>query len=221
MFCEKCGEKIDATMKFCPKCGAPVRVIPEEPIYTPPVSPVETNPNKNNRKIGMIAAAVIVVAVLAAGVFLFGGKSYKTVIKQFFDATFEADVKTIMKLIPKGMVEYALEEEGYDKDELDEMMDDMEEDLQDSIDYMDSYMGDDWKVSYEILDSNDIKGEDLDDVKDTYKEYGVKVSAAKEVEVELKVEWGEDEEDSTTLDLSVIKVGRSWYLDIEDLSNVL
>ena len=126
----------------------------------------------------------------------------------------------MMELIPKGMVEYALEEEGYEKDELDEMLDEIEEELQDSIDAMDSYMGEDWKVSYDILDTDDVTGDDLDEVKDTYKEYDVKVSAAKNVEIELKIEWGEEEK-STTTELSVIKVGRSWYLDLEDLANIL
>ena len=220
MFCEKCGEKIDSNMKFCPKCGTPVRGIPEETIHTPPVSSTKMNQNNKNRKTGIITVAVIAVAVIAAALFLFGGKSYKTVIKQFIDATFEADAKTMMELIPKGMVEYALEEEGYEKDELDEMLDEIEEELQDSIDAMDSYMGEDWKVSYDILDTDDVTGDDLDEVKDTYKEYDVKVSAAKNVEIELKIEWGEEEK-STTTKLSVIKVGRSWYLDLEDLANIL
>ena len=113
-----------------------------------------------------------------------------------------------------------MEEEGYEKDELDEMLDEIEEELQDSIDAMDSYMGEDWKVSYDILDTDDVTGDDLDEVKDTYKEYDVKVSAAKNVEIELKIEWGEEEK-STTTELSVIKVGRSWYLDLEDLANIL
>lgn len=197
-----------------------MRGIPEETIHTPPVSSTKMNQNNKNRKTGIITVAVIAVAVIAAALFLFGGKSYKTVIKQFIDATFEADAKTMMELIPKGMVEYALEEEGYEKDELDEMLDEIEEELQDSIDAMDSYMGEDWKVSYDILDTDDVTGDDLDEVKDTYKEYDVKVSAAKNVEIELKIEWGEEEK-STTTELSVIKVGRSWYLDLEDLANIL
>ena len=47
----------------------------------------------------------------------------------------------------------------------------------------------------------------------------MKVSAAKSVEVELTV-TSDETESSNSLDVSLIKVGRSWYLDAMSMGNL-
>ena len=69
-----------------------------------------------------------------------------------------------------------------------------------------------------IYDVDDIKGEDLKDIKDELKEMGVskkKVKKAKEVEVEMTMrEKGasKDDEDTQSLSIIVVKIGRNWYV---------
>ena len=47
----------------------------------------------------------------------------------------------------------------------------------------------------------------------------VKVSAAKTVEVEVNIH-SDETETSNSMDISLIKVGRSWYIDINSMYNL-
>lgn len=201
MFCGKCGVKNADDATVCTGCGAKLN------------GGKAASTGDKNRKIGMIAVAVAAVIVIALIIGLFGGRGYKATVEKFVDAQFAADAEAIFKLLPDEVVSYALEEEGYDDDELDEFIEEGNEELQDQLDYIERYLGEGWTVSYEILTVEDVTGDDLDDLKDEYEDMDVKVSAAKTVEVELTVTAGETET-SNSLDISVIKVGRSWYLDI-------
>ena len=88
----------------------------------------------------------------------------------------------------------------------------MEEYFENTIETLDDSLGKNWKMSYEILAVEDMKGDDLDDIKDSYEDADIKVSAAKKVEVEIMI-TADETENSNTLDVSLIKVGRSCYLD--------
>lgn len=213
MFCGKCGTKNEDNVEFCTNCGAKLKILNKgDPIQATTVAPV-ANQNDKNRKVGIIAVAVAAVLVVLLGVFLFGGRSYKATIEKFVDAQFDADAEAIFDLMPEKMIDYTLEQDGYDSDDLDDLIDDANEELQDQLDSLDRYLGEGWKVTYEIVDEEDVKGDDLDDIKDAYEDADVKVSAAKNVEIVLTV-TADETEDSNSLDVSVIKVGRSWYLDV-------
>lgn len=215
MFCGKCGVKNADDATFCTDCGAKLNGI------KPTVSGTSgaVNPSDKNRKVGIIAVAVAAVVVVALIIGLFGGRGYKATVEKFVDAQFDADAEAIFELFPEKMIDYILKKEGYDKDELDEFIEEGNEYLQDQLDYIERYLGEDWTVSYEILTVEDVTGDDLDDLKDDYEDLDIKVSAAKTVEIELTIKAGETES-SKSLDVSVIKVGRSWYLDLESMSNI-
>ena len=215
MFCGKCGAQNAENAEFCTNCGAKLKR------NAPTTAATVSVPNQNdkNRKVGMIAVAVAVVVVIILGVVLFGGRSYKATVEKFVDAQFDANAEAIFDLMPEKMIDYALEQDGYDSDDLDDLIDDANETLQDQLDSLDSYLGEGWKVSYEILDTEDIKGDDLDDIKDAYEDADVKVSAAKDVEIEITVK-ADETESSNSLDVSLIKVGRSWYLDVMSMGNL-
>ena len=214
MFCGKCGAQNTDNAEFCTNCGAKLKKSSQT---TVPVS--VPNQNDKNRKVGMIAVAVAAVVVIILGVVLFGGRSYKATVEKFVDAQFDANAEAIFDLMPEKMIDYALEQDGYDSDDLDDLIDDANETLQDQLDSLDSYLGEGWKISYEILDTEDIKGDDLDDIKDAYEDADVKVSAAKDVEIEITVK-ADETEISNSLDVSLIKVGRSWYLDVMSMGNL-
>lgn len=232
MFCGKCGTQNPDTAAFCKSCGTRLnsQVKPAAKTVTKTTVRTQMQPQakrpapkhkrRQDKKVGVIAAAAIVAFVLILAIVLFGGRSYKTAVKQFFNATFDVDGKAIVNLIPDDLIDYVLDESGYDEDELDEMIEDIEDEFQDQIDSLKRYLGDDWDVSYKIVSAENIKGEDLNDIKEDYKDIGVKVSAAKDVEMELTVKAGETE-NSNTITISLIKVGRSWYLDLDSMGGLL
>lgn len=215
MFCGKCGAKNADNAEFCTNCGAKLNKSASTKMDAVSVS----NQNDKNRKVGIIAVAVVVVLVVIIGIFLFGGRSYKSTVEKFVDAEFDANAEAIFDLMPEKMIDYGLEQDGYDSDDLDGLIDNLNEELQDQLDSLDDYLGEGWKTSYKILNTEDIKGDDLDDIKDAYEDADVKVSAAKNVEAELTVTSNETES-SNTLEISLIKVGRSWYLDVMSMGNL-
>lgn len=210
MFCGKCGTKNEDNAEFCRNCGSKLK---NSTTITIPTQ------DDKNRKIGMIAVAVAAVVIIILGIFLFGGRSYKSTVKKFVNAQFDGNAEAIFDLLPKKMLDYALEQDGYDSNDLDKLIDDANEELQEQIDSLDSYLGEGWKVSYEILDDENVKGDDLEDIKDGYEDADLKVSAAKNVELEVTVTAG-DTESSNTQDISLIKVGRSWYIDVMSMGNL-
>lgn len=232
MFCGKCGTQNPETAAFCKRCGMRLKdqakpavkpAAPKAPVEPQlqyqPKRPAPKRKRRRNDKNGIIAIAAMAALILVLALVLFSGRSYKATVKQFVNATFEADGKALVKLIPKDLMEYALDESGYDEDELDEMIEDLDDELQDAMDLIERYLGDNWKVSYKIIDTEDIKGDDLKDLKKSYKRLGVKISAAKDVEMELTLKTKEDKE-SNTVTISLIKVGRSWYLDLDSMGSL-
>ena len=102
-------------------------------------------------------------------------------------------------------------------DEADMSKKELVEELDESLGYFADEL-EDYKFSYEVDDVDDIKGEELKDIKDELKEMGVskkKVKKAKEVEVEMTMrEKGasKDEEETQSLSIVVVKIGRNWYV---------
>ncbi|MCI8496174.1 MAG: zinc ribbon domain-containing protein [Lachnospiraceae bacterium] len=215
MFCGKCGEKNGENSIVCARCGARLGFVRA----TKGGMSATIKQNHKKRKVGIIAVAVVVVIAIIAVFTFLGGRSYKETIDKYVNSQFDADAEKMFELIPKEVIDYGLEEEGYDKDEFQEMIDDAEEGIQEQFDYIDEYFGKDWKMSYKILNAEDIAGKDLRDLKENYKEYGVKVSAAKTVEIQYTIKGGENES-SNSMDVPVIKVGRSWYLDIVSMGSI-
>lgn len=215
MFCGKCGAQTADNAEFCTNCGAKLKK------NAPTTAETVSVPNQNdkNRKVGMIAVAVAVVVIIILGVVLFGGRSYKATVKKYVDAQFDANAEAVFDLMPEKMIDYMLEQDEKDPDDLDDMIDDLNETLQDQLDYLDRSLGEGWKISYEIIDTEDIKGDDLDDIKDAYEDADVKVSAAKDVEIEITVK-ADETESSNSLDVSLVKVGRSWYIDVMSMGNL-
>ena len=219
MFCGFCGTQNEENAVFCTGCGAKLNGGESGSV----ASPVETKPKgKNNHVVKIAITVVAVIVVLAALIFV--GRSLtsrgpEATVKQYLDAYIKSDVNKMFKLFPEDLIEYAMDEEGYDKDDLNDFKDDLEDQLQNNHDRMEEYYGDDCSLSYKIVDVEDITGDDLDDKKDTYKECDVKVSAAKRVEVKLTIK-SEDDKESEKIYIPVIKVGRSWYLDIFNMGGL-
>ena len=207
MFCGKCGAKNDDSAVFCAECGA--RFENAQPAA--PEVPSSTKPGftLNNRNIGIIAvAAVAVIALIISCFFIFGGRGYKDVVKDYFKAMEKADAKLMMELLPDDVIKYAMKEDDMTKKE-------MTEELQEQLDSLHKYY-DKIKISYKITGTEEFDKEDLADLKDNYKEIGVKVKDAMSVSVDVTMTL-DGREMNNDLELTLIKVGGSWYLDIEDI----
>lgn len=72
-FCGKCGTKYEDGTKFCPACGAPASVIPQQniPPYTPPVVPgapeqSDIKDAQDNKAMAVLAYIIFLIPLLAA-----------------------------------------------------------------------------------------------------------------------------------------------------------
>ena len=215
MFCGKCGAQNADSAEFCTNCGAKLKK------NAPTIATTVSGPNQNekNRKVGMIAVAIVAVVVIILGVVFFGGRSYKATVDKFVDAYVDANIEAILDLTPKKIIDYLREEyeadpdilDGHDDmaDLIDHLISDANEHLQHSLNRS---MGKDWIFSYEITEAEDINGDVLDLITDLYEDAGVEISAAKIVTIVLTGKVDETEL-SNSLDILLIKVGRSWYLE--------
>lgn len=200
MLCKKCGTENPDGAKYCSKCGKALN---------------EKSTAKKNREKGIVLALCVIIAVVLL-VYTLGGRSYKKTIDTFVTSQFAVDAQSIVELLPEKVLDKELEETGYSKTELVEETNDS---LKKQVDYIDQYLGDDWKLSYKMTNVEDVTGDDLNDLKSNYEDINVKVSAAKTVEVEFTLK-GDETEISNSLEVSVIKVDRSWYLDLYTMGNL-
>lgn len=201
-YCTNCGKELDDE-KFCTKCGAKVETSPEIKNLTK---------ISNHRKTGKAAPPIVILAVVAivVSVFcIFGGRSYKSLVKSYVDASMKGDAKKLVSLLPEGRVQYMIEN-WYDDE--DAIIEDLQEDLDDSLNQVKKMLGNNYKVSYSILDERDYNGSEFAEFKEDYlNDYNTKISAAKELTIELVV-FAKGRESSKKVTFTAIKVGRSWYI---------
>lgn len=217
MYCGKCGTENDDNSSFCRECGAPLT----RPAYpqnaTSAMRPISVKENQRNRKIGIIAVGIVAVIAVIICVNLAGSMNYKAPIKRLMNAIEEMDAKELLSVIPDGMVDHLLEEEGYDRSQLDQLLDEYEEQLESSLGFL-SYLGDGLDFSYKFLGDASLSASELKDLQDEYEEYDVKINSAKNVSVELTVKLGALE-NTQTMKITVIRVGSKWYIDVTSLSD--
>ena len=160
----------------------------------PPMGQPGAMPRKPKGKCNgaMIAiVAVVVVALIASAVFFtrvigIGGRSYEDTIEDMVDAMNDADIEEFFDLIPKEVVVYALEQEGYTgskKELLEQAHELLQNEWNDSLGS--NLISTAVDVDYEIQDAQDVKSDELKSLKEEYKEAGVRVSAAKNVSVKI------------------------------------
>ena len=93
------------------------------------------------------------------------------------------------------------------------MIQEVNKSLKKQMNQIDKYLGNDWEISYEITETEDVKGDNLSDLKNDYKDMGIDISAAKKITIEITIKAGDTETD-TSMNIGVIETGGSWYIDI-------
>ncbi len=170
--------------------------------------------------VGIVAAVVILVVVAAFFIVRgLGGSSYEKVVEKTVNSAFDGDIKALVDLLPPDLMDYIMEQEGISRSEYETEIDKAGTMLKNEIKSLSTEYGDDWKASQKILSETDVTGTDLEDLQDDYSELNVKVIAAKKINVEITIS-GSEGQDSNTIDLYVVKVGNSWYLDVNSFSNI-
>lgn len=203
MFCGKCGTQNADDALVCSSCGAKLSV--------DQASQAATDASVKNRKVGMAAVAVAAVLVVVLIFSLFGGRSYEATVKKLGKAMLKADAKAIVNLFPGQAIDFV---KSFGDKEYNKFIEDGKDRLQDRLDDVsdDGAMS----VSYKIVSTEDITGRTLERLIAGYKNVDVEVSAAKTIEIEL---INKEETYSRSIDVSLIKVGRSWYLDFDSVSD--
>lgn len=233
-YCTSCGASMETGSRFCTVCCAGVE--PVKPATAGKVEEWVTDvttkvwdtgngavKGKSKKRLYMIGGAVVAMALLIGiGLFaLLGGRSAEATVKKYIQASLSGDVKAMLKLFPEDVIEYAIEEEGYDSDEYDEFCEDGEKTLKKVLDSYEDYVGDDWEYSFESVVLDDVSNKKLRDIQEKYEdEFDIKVKDAKTAEVEITIE-GEGAEKSVTQKLALIKIGNSWYLDFATMGGLI
>lgn len=212
MYCGNCGTKNDDSDAYCKACGAPLTQA------TSPGDGLEKAVALQNRSAGkkkvIIVMAAIVVILLVAW-FAFGGRGYKDTVEDFFEAGLDGDVQGVLELLPEDLIKNAMASEGYDMGDMEEFISQAEDELQGMLALGGTLVGD-LDFDIDITGDTDIKGADLQAIQEDYQTYNVDVSKAKYVHVTLSLDTGALS-GSEDIEVPVIKVGRSWYLDVSSL----
>ncbi len=210
MFCGNCGKQNPDDATLCSGCGATL-------------TPVATSGKRSRRRknnyamVGMIAVAVVVVLVVVLLVALFSGRSAKATGVKFIEAVFDGDGEEIVDLIPDSYFkQYAREMDV----KVSRVKDQFEESFEDQFDAI-SEMMDDVKVTAKATGTDDYSKRETEDIIDSYEDADVKVKDARTVEVEVTLKYrGEKVELGTPIEVPVIKVGGSWYIDVINLGSM-
>ena len=217
MFCGACGAKNPDGAAFCQSCGAPLREMQAEAVPQGGSAADSIQSSQRNKMIGIAAVAVAAIVVVFLAFNLLGGRGYESTVTKFLDATLDGDAETIISLLPDKMVDQALEELGYHPSDRDQAVEELDAALQSAAGSLKEALGDNLKVSYNVVSAEDLSASKLLELRQSYSVYGIDVDGAKEVDVEMTVTaTALDLSGTYTLTVPVVQVGRSWYLDAEN-----
>ncbi len=229
MFCEKCGKENPAEAKFCEECGAVFEPVAAEeaPAESAPAQSAPTeNPvqgafenvkaaiggaDDKIVKIGIVAGAVAVVLILLAIFGVFKPASLKA-LQKFNKAGLSANAKAYYSVLWSPYSE----QYSWEKDEKDEAIEEMKENLQDAkterkedgikLTFKNYKVTKKYKKS-EVNKIADYVEEHWDYDVDEYKLQAVQVVKCTCVEKE------DGDTDSDTQEAVMIKVKGKWYVD--------
>lgn len=218
MFCGKCGTQNAEGIANCVCCGEPLQQEPTQESKPKKTTFLDLLKALSGNKEKMIAVIAVAVAALICFVIIlcliFGGNGPKSVAEKYVKAVTKPDFNAAVKLIHKDVIKEAKKNNKDDYFDFDDIIDGYDEYVEETFE--DTY-GDDWKIKIKSIEEDDLKKSKLKDIKERYDDdYDIKVTDAKEVEVELKIE-GDDDDGKLDYTLIIVKIGGKWYLDYNSL----
>ena len=216
MFCRQCGAKNEEGAAFCKRCGGPLgspsqsgsaRGTAAAGAGMAGAAAQAAPGNKTHRKVGIaavaVAAAVIVIVIVLA--VSLSGRSYQDTVKKMMEIENPMEV---FDLLPGGVtdtVEAMMKAQGMSMSDVREQL---ESGMQDGY-----YSVDSRKRDYKITDVTDVTGAELSQLQAMYQMLQTEVTAAKRVSVSVTYTTPDGKE-SEEIDIPLVKLGRSWYLDM-------
>lgn len=162
-----------------------------------------------NKKI-LIGAAVAVVVLIVVIILL--SNAYKTPLNNYVDVMYKGKFDKIEKMAPKEYWDWF--EETYKKS-ADEYIDELKENKDDYMEELEEIYGDNIKVSYKITDKKELSKKKIENIAEVLSDkYDIKESSVKKgynLEYEMTVKGSEDDTE-TEGEITVIKIGMTWYL---------
>ncbi len=205
-FCQNCGNPLEEGATFCSNCGANIEAA------APADENIINKLLKEPKKLIIGLVAILVVVALIVGITSIASNAYTKAIDNYIAVTFEGKSKAIKNLAPKAYWEYLEDEED---ETLDDMIEDYEDNWDDTIDVLEDQFGDKIKVTYEIEDKDDLSKKKIEKINEALEDsYDFKENSVKKgykLDVEMKIKGSEDD-DKTDSELTVVKIGGSWYL---------
>lgn len=249
MMCSNCGKPLNPNAKFCGICGAPVQSPPEgeqrvyqtnTDMHTQGVTGTAAGGTAVIGGLNMkwVGAAVFVVIIVVASLLVNGstgsaGRSsspqqiadmltsnYGRIFADDFDddaiATFAGNYLDSM---PDEVVDKAMEESGYTRDEaIDEVADGIKSSLDSYEDILDSV-----SMSFTVNVGDQLDSDDIDDIEDALSDNDIDLDITDGYELEATVtvtakedigrlEKGETDTETTNVGAQAICVDGRWYL---------
>lgn len=143
-----------------------------------------------------------------------GGRGYKATVDKYFGSTLKADAKGLISVYPDKVLDELLDNYESRKDAI--------EQINKTLEHVIERQYGDSKIKYSItyIDTEDISGDELRELKNYYADdYDLKIKEAMEVDVKLKTTVN-GEEESETMTVPLVKIGSSWYIDVENLVSI-
>ena len=205
MFCGNGGRENPEGAAFCANCGQPLE---------------DTSSGRSRRykKVGIAALAALigVAAVVLILIFTGGRRGAGETAEKFVTALFQGDGETMVELIPDGLLREMADEGDISlrqmKRQLAQQFCTRFEGVTDITEGM--------KVIATAQGERDFTRSDRRYILDYYDEMDVNVKDAKLVLVRFSIKaGGEALEPDDPVEVPVIRVGRSWYVDMTNVGN--
>lgn len=224
MYCKYCGSKISDTAVFCAECGKKVKKKSAINQDIASKSNLRNNSNNNRKKKKIIGLAVLCIAIIGIGVLIFGGRSYKKVIDVYVKSSMSGKAKSIekmYKLLPEEVQD--AEEQSYMENYSggkEEMMQELQEEYKEEYDKIEDIYGEGWRYSYKIVGEEEATRkeirewkEDITNSDEVDVEFNREIKEMKYITVEITLQSKDGKTEKTdSTRISVLKIGRSWYL---------
>lgn len=154
-YCGNCGAELDDNARVCGQCGTPLEGTPSKIPGVKTVDPEKQKKVKRTVKLIIGLIAVIVVAAIAVNI-VSNFTGYKGLLRKVMNAYEDYDIDTLVSL-SSDMYYYGYEDfvEYY-----------FEYNVGNDLDYFDSYVGRNYKLSYEVKEVYEVSGRKLDTILD-------------------------------------------------------
>ena len=224
MYCTKCGAKNEDDAKYCEQCGAKLQNtvdnIKPAVLSDKHVPKKEKRGHKNIKIAPIIILIILLILVLMFPRLILSGQTEKKIVKEFVEAEMTCDADKIVEFLPEEILNAIETEGGMNKAEFTEALHD---NLDSAMNTIKNTLGEDWKYSYNIKRIKSVSKEELEELKEKYRdetELDLNISEAKTAEIDLTAGDGETES-SSVMDINIIKIKNKWYLDFLSMAETL